>query len=184
MNRIHTPNTHPGPPQREKPTPALPKGRVHGLESLTHNNPLQVRCLQGLFFDMFLPVGFPSLGEGVKKRIFSLLFIVVRLPSSSISKGITFRLRMAAGVVRRYTVVVEEVPLAFVLDDAVVGGPAYDGLGYNTLIGERVVRGCRPWRNKRKWPIAGGVGESSTCRSSCASMMASKKRCGSPAFSG
>ena len=43
-------------------------------------------------------------------------------------------------VVRGYTVVVEQEPLALVLDDAVVGSPAHDGVEEHALIGERSVR--------------------------------------------
>ena len=42
-------------------------------------------------------------------------------------------------VVRGYTVVVEQEPLALVLDDAVVGSPAHDGVEEHALIGERAV---------------------------------------------
>ena len=42
-------------------------------------------------------------------------------------------------VVRRHAVVVEQVPLSLVLYNRVVGGPAYNGVKDNTLIGERSV---------------------------------------------
>ena len=35
---------------------------------------------------------------------------------------------------------IEQEPFALVLHDAVVGGPAYDGIEDNTLIGEGAIR--------------------------------------------
>ena len=42
-------------------------------------------------------------------------------------------------VVAGNAVVIAQIPLALELDDAVVGGPAYDGIENDTLIGERSV---------------------------------------------
>ena len=42
-------------------------------------------------------------------------------------------------IVRRYTIVIEQEPLALILYDAVVCGPAYDGIEDDTLISEGTV---------------------------------------------
>lgn len=42
-------------------------------------------------------------------------------------------------VIGGYAVVIEQEPLALVLDDAVVGSPAHNGIEEHTLIGERSV---------------------------------------------
>ena len=42
-------------------------------------------------------------------------------------------------IIRRNAVVIEQEPLALVLDDAVMGGPAYDGIEDDALISEWAV---------------------------------------------
>ena len=42
-------------------------------------------------------------------------------------------------VVAGHAVVIAKIPLAFIFYDAVVGGPSYDGIENDTLIGERSV---------------------------------------------
>jgi hypothetical protein len=43
-------------------------------------------------------------------------------------------------IIRRYAVVIEQIPLTLILYDAVVSGPSYNGVKDNTLIGERTIR--------------------------------------------
>lgn len=58
---------------------------------------------------------------------------------SVIEQALRLQRAQVGDVVAGHAVMVEQVPLATELDDAVVGGPAHDGVEEHALIGERPV---------------------------------------------
>jgi hypothetical protein len=72
--------------------------------------------------------------------------------------GLHLEAAQPCGVVRGHAVVVEQIPAAFILNDAVVGGPSYDGIENDALIGERSV-GIVTNGIAEEVAVARGVGE-------------------------
>ena len=70
------------------------------------------------------------------------LFVHHRLDGAVLIIEETLHLQGAevGDIVRGNAVVIEQIPLSLVLHNRVMGGPAYNGLKDDTLIGERTVR--------------------------------------------